>query len=144
MKDSTGRVKVQRWLLDIFEKEMERLEPSSVAYFEQLLTENLPEFTDKLKEHKKDHDTILSHVLIYDLVLFTEELAETNQDEILKRVLNIIDKLLVYNAFTDNLVYVSFLENLDFTSEYYKKLKTLFSPRLLAAAEEMRKSLGYT
>lgn len=98
----------------------------------KILLEGVPELVSVYDEHIDDYDEVLEHVFMGDVTRFAVDVYKNDPDsESLKMLLSLLDK--AFSA-KDNklqeLISVSFLENLSQNEEYYSGLKGLLSEPL--------------
>jgi len=101
--------------------------------FATQLRQDVPGFADVYDEHVADNDEVLPHVLLADLVRFlskevdlhgAKSVALTRAMSLLEAGIGSPDPLL------QELVAVSFVENLDPEEESFSTIRTLFGPAL--------------
>lgn len=105
--------------------------------FTEKLVSEIPELVPLLEEHKLDNDELLPHVLFGDLTRYVSSLhkdsVEGNRraDETLKRVLSALEAGMASGIKeVEELIAVSFLENLDWDDPNFQHLKGIFGPNL--------------
>jgi len=100
--------------------------------FIKMLLENVPELKSVYDEHIDDYDELLEHVFMGDVTRFVEKLYKSDPNsECLIRILNFIDKaFLAEDKKLQELISVSFLENLSQDEESYLGIKQLLSDAL--------------
>lgn len=100
--------------------------------FVKLLLEVLPELTSVYDEHIDDYDGLLEHVLMGDVTRFAEQLfIEDSNSECLARLLGFLDKAYASNdEKLQELISVSFLENLSRDEESFEGIRAMLSARL--------------
>lgn len=101
--------------------------------FPKLLREQIPGFDRLYDEHVRDYDEVLSHVLVGELVRFLSDQVRRHGDscaalgpamDLLEQGMGSTDPKL------QELVAVSFLENLDPQDSSFHAIARLFGPRL--------------
>lgn len=112
-------------------------------YFEGVLRERLPEFSEILEEHIRDNDEVIPHLLTYNLLLFTQDALERGNLSLVRKITDLIEDLILKDDFMNNMINVSFLENLDYDQDYYEELTKYFGPQTLKEANDMKQALGY-
>ena len=83
---------------------------------EKILIENVPEFLTVYKEYEKDNENeSLPHVLFGSyLIPFTENSIKSNNEITLKKIGSFLDACFKFgNKYVDNLIHVSFFENME-------------------------------
>ena len=101
------------------------------TFIEYLISE-IPQIKDIYNEHINDYDELLMHVLFGDITRFAVSLYKKNSnDETLKKLLLILDEgFTTSDKKLQELISVSFLENLDQSEDYYNGIKDMLSNRL--------------
>jgi hypothetical protein len=93
----------------------------------------VPGFDRVYDEHLADNDDILPHVLLGDLVRFLSREVEVHGDEsvTLKQAMRLLESGMgSADARLQELVAVSFLENLDPADASFRTISELFGPKL--------------
>ena len=101
------------------------------SFPDQLRT--VPGFDRIFNEHITDHDEVLPHVLLGDLVRFLSREVELRGVEsiALKQAMLILERgMSSRDPRLQELVAVSFLENLDPADQSFQAIRNLFGPRL--------------
>ncbi len=100
--------------------------------FIKMLLENVPELKSVYDEHIDDYDELLEHVFMGDVTRFAESLYRRDPNsECLTKLFNFIDKAyLTEDKKLQELISVSFLENLSQNEESYLGIKQLLSDAL--------------
>lgn len=100
--------------------------------FVKLLLEVVPELVSVYDEHIDDYDELLEHVLMGDVTRFAEKLyIENSNSECLARLLGFLDKAYaVDDEKLNELISVSFLENLTRDEESFEGIRAKLSPQL--------------
>lgn len=107
-------------------------------FFKQLLSK-VPSFLPIYEEHIKDNDELLHHVLMGGLTRFCIQLyregdkgGDREKKTILRDVLKLLEQgLLSSDTKLQELISVSFLENLGQADEDYQSMRELLGPTLL-------------
>lgn len=121
-------------------------------FFEQLLS-SVPSFLPVYKEHIEDNDELLHHVLMGDLTRFFIQLyragykeGDSDKRNAFRKVMEVLDRgLLSPDEKLQELIAVSFLENLWQSEQDFEQIRNLLTPALmneLRALESWRPSLG--
>ena len=98
-----------------------------------MLLETFPEIEPALSEWEE-----LDHLKMAEFQRFTAAAAERNDWQLVRRCLDLADRLFRDgDAYINNAVYVSFLENVDNTSEWWPRLREMMSPELQHGHDEM-------
>jgi hypothetical protein len=113
-------------------------------FFEQLLS-SVPTFMSIYKEHIEDNNELLHHVLMADLTRYCIQLyrngdrgGDKEKKKILCDVLKFLDQgMLSSDAKLQELISVSFLENLWQADEDYESMKGLLSPVLIEELQRL-------
>ena len=100
--------------------------------FIKMLLESVPELKSVYDEHIDDYDELLEHVFMGDVTRFAETLYKRDPNsECLVRLLSFLDKAFLTNdKKLQELISVSFLENLSQDDECYLGIKQLLSDAL--------------
>jgi hypothetical protein len=112
-----------------------------------LVTE-VPSLRPLFRAHIRNQGEVLQHVFFGDLTRYVTSLLDLvsppdGKDEI-ERILALMEKGLADgDPQVDNLIGVSFLENLDQTGPHYDKIALLLGPRLKASLRDMRRKMGF-
>ncbi len=107
------------------------------AFVEQLAHVDV-RITKLLLEHKRDHDESLPHLFMGDVARFAGELARHRgpDDDALDELLAAIERALTSGlADVEELVVVSFLENLHQTGDAYGEIARRLGPRSRCALD---------
>ena len=114
------------------------------------LVAKVPELKQLYAEHLEDNDGLLPHVFMGDLTRFVisaianpEELGFSRQvaSDILVRILEMLEAgMRSESEDVQELVAVSFLENLEPNEKYYESLKSLFGTSLAEQLKRMEDS----
>ena len=97
-----------------------------------------PKLRPVYQEHLADHGELLPHVLFGDLTRFVAKLCMTDPSSPeLKSILDVLENGMARgDEYTQELISVSFLENLDQEADYFPVLASMFGEAL---AKEIRK-----
>jgi hypothetical protein len=105
--------------------------------FTEKLVSEIPVLVPLLEEHKLDNGELLPHVFFGDLTRYVSSLhkdsikGNRNAEENLKRVLSALEAGMVSGIKeVEELIAVSFLENLDWGDPDFQHLKGIFGPNL--------------
>ena len=107
-------------------------------FFEHLLSE-VPDFLPVYKEHLKDNDELLHHVLMGDLTRYCIALyregypvGNRQKQEALGKILQILDRgMKSFDEKLQELISVSFLENIRQPNDDQEHLRNMLPPALL-------------
>lgn len=101
----------------------------------QRVTKVAPGFETVLKDHLKDNDELLVHVLMADLLRYVGRTLSSKGPESqgqVKAVLSLLESALGSgNPETDNAIAASFIEHIE-TEPFYPAIKPLLGPKMLA------------
>lgn len=121
---------------------------STVTFIEEL-RRRVPEVEPLYREHLRDNDELLPHVMMGDIARFAEELhgrstsGSARASEILSRVLEVLENGMSQDeAATRELIVASFLENLDRSSPSFAQLKNRLGEALSRALENQGTTYG--
>jgi len=100
--------------------------------FIKVLLESVPELVPVYDEHIDDYDEVLEHVFMGDVTRFAVEIYKNDPDsKSLKLLLSLLDKAFsAKDPKLQELISVSFLENLPQDEECYSGFKRLLSEQL--------------
>lgn len=99
--------------------------------FVQQLLVAAPEILDIHQKHVKDNDEVLPHVLLGDVTRFVIEAHRRADTKLRTRILDFLENAVSSpDDKLQELVVVSFLENLHQAAEDYEGLKNLLGPNL--------------
>lgn len=95
-----------------------------------------PGFDAVLKEHIKDNNELLPHVLMADLLRYVGRKLSTKESlSEVKAILSLLELALgSRNPETENAIAVSFIEHIT-TEPFYPALQPMFGPRMRAEHE---------
>lgn len=106
--------------------------------FAERLIEEVPDLKGIYEEHIKDNDEIINHVFMNDVYCHIEKTIDKKIPPYMKSLINFLDKAIVCgDEMVENLVAVSFLENLITTKKHSEKIIVSFLS--LTLIEELRK-----
>ena len=108
------------------------------VFFEMMLNK-VPELCPFYEEHLADNDELLPHVFMRDVTRFIVDLQNQMLQSKSEKVEKVVSKLFTLfedamnygNSEVQNLVAVSFLENLESDNPSYSVLKSKFGQKLL-------------
>jgi hypothetical protein len=109
--------------------------------FAGLLRERIPGFAGIHDEHLRDYDEVLPHVLLGELVRFlSDEVRKYGEGgAALKEAMALLEQGMgSADAKLQELVAVSFIENLDPRDESFQAIRKLFGPHLEAQYRRSR------
>lgn len=99
-------------------------------FVEQLLTA-APEFRDIHRQHVKDNDEVLPHVLLGEVTRFVIEAHRRANIGLRTRILDFLESAISsQDGKLQELIAVSFLENLHQAGDDYEEMKELLGPNL--------------
>ncbi len=101
--------------------------------FVSLLIEEVPELFSVYEEHLDDNDGLLEHVFMGDVTRFIVIIStEEEKSEVLDRIITLLDKAIrSKDEKLQELISVSFLENLPQHDSCYTDIKKVLPPALL-------------
>jgi hypothetical protein len=110
----------------------------SYGNFIDLLLQKVPELRPLRDEHIRQYDELLPHVFFGELTRYVIDQVRAERDgtaqggpEPVARILDFLERAMISSdTKVQELVSVSFLENLDQSDEAYAKLKALLGPTL--------------
>lgn len=109
------------------------------------LLQRAPELRPLLDEHIQQYDELLPHVFFGDVTRFVMDRVRAeggagNHDPVARRILGFLeDAMASSDENVQELVSVSFLENLDPSDPAYEELKAMLGPNLRRELENYRK-----
>ncbi|HEV2500238.1 MAG TPA: hypothetical protein VGY31_11730 [Terriglobia bacterium] len=109
------------------------------------LLQSAPELRPLLDEHIQQYDELLPHVFFGDVTRFVMDRVRTeggagNQDAVVRRILGFLEEAMASSdENVQELVSLSFLENLDPSDPAYEELKAMLGPNLRRELENYRK-----
>ncbi len=106
---------------------------------ESALRAAVPEFASSIEEHLADNDELLPHVLFGDLTRFVVAAHQRGEGDLVRRVLTFLDSALRDgDDKVQNLVEVSFIENVGPWDEAQKRFIASWPDALRAEADRLR------
>ncbi|SRR6266498_5028600 len=105
----------------------------SYQKFSELLRTSVPGFNPIYDEHVRDNDEVLPHVLMGELVRFLVEEArlQGTESSALRAAMGLLERgMASADPMLQELIAVSFLENLDPADAGFSAIRSLFGPEL--------------
>lgn len=106
--------------------------------FAEKLVSEIPALAPLLAEHKSDNEELLPHVFFGDVTRYVSDLhkdslkGNRNAEETLRKILSALEAGMASGVEdVQELISVSFLENLDSEDADFQELKRLFGPKLV-------------
>lgn len=109
------------------------------------LLQSAPELQSLLDEHIQQYDELLPHVFFGDVTRFVMDRVRTegraaNRDAVVRRILGFLEEAMTSSdENVQELVSLSFLENLDPSDPAYEELKAMLGPNLGRELENYHK-----
>ena len=115
------------------------------AGFPEQLRAQVPGFDRIYDEHLRDYDEVLPHVLVGELVRFLSDQARHHGEhsDALRQAMDLLEQgMSSADPRLQELVAVSFLENLDPADVAFPAISRLFGPRLREQYERYKRETG--